>query len=131
MKKLAEDWLVHADKDLKTIVKILDEDYLSNVVAFHSHQCIEKCFKALILLKTGQVSKIHNLLKLFGTVRNHYTLNIDIVLLEEVNETYIDTRYPADLGLTPEGNLSPEKVREFYRFADGLFSQIESIVKKF
>ena len=37
MKKLAEEWLIYADKDLKTIEKILDEEYLTNVAAFHSH----------------------------------------------------------------------------------------------
>ena len=79
-------------------------------------------------MKTGKISKIHNLLKLFGTVRNLYSLEINIEILEEVNDTYIDTRYPADLGLTPEGDLSSEKVGQFHRLAEGLFSQIESIV---
>lgn len=82
----------------------------------------------MILLETGKVSKIHNLLNLFGTVRNHYSLDIDIDLLEEVNETYIDTRYPADLGLTPEGDLSSEKARQFHHLAESLFLQTESIV---
>jgi len=131
MKKLAEEWLAHADKDLKTIIKIIDEEYLSNVTAFHSHQCIEKCFKALILLKTDKVSKIHNLLKLYGTVRNFFSLDVDIVLLEEVNETYIDTRYPADLGLTPEGDLSLKKAQQFYHLARNLFSQTKSIVNEY
>ena len=131
MKKLAEDWLWFADKDLKTISKIVSDDYLSNISAFHSHQCIEKCFKALILLKTGQISKIHNLLSLYGTVRNYYRLEVNIDLLEEVNETYIDTRYPADLGLTPDGGLSVQKAQEFYHFARDLFSQTESLIEKF
>ena len=39
MKKLAEEWLAFADKDLKTILKIINDEYLTNVVAFHSHHC--------------------------------------------------------------------------------------------
>ncbi len=40
MKKLAEEWLKHAEKDLLTIERIIDEEYLTNIVAFHAQQCI-------------------------------------------------------------------------------------------
>ena len=42
MKKLAEEWLRYAEKDLLTIEKIIDEECLTNIIAFHSQQCIEK-----------------------------------------------------------------------------------------
>ena len=57
MKKLAEEWLAFAEKDLLTIEKLLDETELTNIVAFHSHQCVEKAFKAIIVLKTGSIPK--------------------------------------------------------------------------
>ena len=44
MKKLANDWLRFAEKDLLTIEKLLDETELTIIVAFHSHQCVEKAF---------------------------------------------------------------------------------------
>ncbi|MBI9109342.1 MAG: HEPN domain-containing protein [Spirochaetales bacterium] len=128
MKKLAEEWLIHADKDIKTIEKIIDEQYLTNITAFHSHQCIEKSFKALILLKTGNVSKIHNLLKLYGTVRNYFPLDINIEQLQEINETYIDSRYPADLGLLPDGDLSSDKARQFYEETKAIYKQVVEII---
>ena len=93
MKKLAEDWLFFSEKDLLTIEKLLDESELTNIVAFHSLQCVEKAFKSVIALKTGTIPKIHNLLKLYGTVRNHISLQINMLVLEEINETYIDARY--------------------------------------
>lgn len=55
MKKLVKDWLLYAEKDLITITEIIDNNLLFNIVAFHSHQCIEKAFKAVILDKTKEI----------------------------------------------------------------------------
>jgi len=48
MKHLKAGWLESVKSDLDTIEEILGNDQLSHVVAFHSQQCIEKTFKALI-----------------------------------------------------------------------------------
>jgi len=128
MKKLAEEWLKFAEKDLLTIEKLLDEIELTNIVAFHSHQCVEKAFKAIIVLKTGSIPKIHNLLKLYGTVRNHVSIQIEMQILEEINETYIDARYPSDLGLMPYGSISSLKVNEFYQESKSIHDQVLSII---
>lgn len=128
MRKLAEEWLKFAEKDLKAIEFILNEDELTNIAAFHSHQCIEKSFKALIVIKTEQIPRIHNLLKLYGTVRNHISLEINIEHLEQINETYIDSRYPSDIGLLPEGDLSHEKAILFHQEAKNIFTQIKKTI---
>ena len=130
MKKLAEEWLAFAEKDLLTIEKLLDETELTNIVAFHSHQCVEKAFKAIFVLKTGSIPKIHNLLKLYGTVRNHISIQINIHILEEINETYIDARYPSDLGLMPYGSISSSKVKDFYEESKSIKDQIRLIVNE-
>ncbi len=49
MKKLAKEWLKYDQMDLLTIERIIDEEHLTNIVAFHAQQCIEKSFKALIV----------------------------------------------------------------------------------
>jgi HEPN domain-containing protein len=48
MKKVTEEWLKAAKDDLNVIEKIIDYDYLSNIISFHSQQVIEKVFKAVI-----------------------------------------------------------------------------------
>ncbi len=48
MKHITAEWLKSAKSDLDTIEEILSNDQLSHVVAFHSQQCIEKTFKAII-----------------------------------------------------------------------------------
>ena len=45
-------------------------------------------------------------------------------IFKQINETYIDTRYPSDLGLLPEGMPSLEKVRSFYQTAKEIYKQI-------
>jgi len=50
MKKQVEDWVLLADKDLQAAEIIIDDEYpLTNIVAFHCQQAIEKYFKALII----------------------------------------------------------------------------------
>ena len=128
MNKLVKEWLLFAFKDLKTVIKLLDEPDLTNVVAFHSHQCVEKCFKAIICLNTESVPMKHNLLRLYGTVRNYCKLEIDMTLLEEISETYIDARYPSDMGLLPYGSLSTGRANDFYLETKSIYEQIETII---
>ena len=130
MKKLAEEWLKYAYKDLLTIEKILEEENLTNITAFHAQQCIEKSFKSLILLKTGEMPKIHNLLKLYGTVRNYTKISFDMKTLELINETYTDTRYPSELGLLSGGIPSLKMVKRFRETVKVIYDQIKIEVTK-
>ncbi len=124
MDKQVLEWLVFAEKDLLTVEKLLNDELLTNISAFHSHQCIEKLFKAVILHHTKKIPRLHNLLRLYGTVRNYIKLDIEMLFLEEVNETYTDARYPSDLGLMPNGSLSIEKASSFYTNTKHVFDQI-------
>lgn len=130
MKKLSEELLKYAEKDLLTIEKIIDEEYLTNIIAFHAQQCIEKSFKALIYEMTDEIPKIHNLIRLYGTVRNYIQLTLDIEVFKQINETYIDTRYPSDIGLLPEGMPSIEKAKSFYQSAKEIYTQIDKGLRK-
>jgi HEPN domain-containing protein len=51
MKKLVNDWIVLAEKDVKVASIIIEEKYLANIVAFHCQQAIEKYFKAIYFRK--------------------------------------------------------------------------------
>ena len=129
MNELTKEWLNHAEKDLMVIEKILDDENLTNIIAFHSQQCIEKAFKSILIFYTGEIPRIHNLLKLYGMVIEYEKINVDLKLLERINETYINSRYPSDLGLLPNGQPSLKTVKEFYNAAKGIFNQINSKLK--
>ncbi|MDA3852082.1 MAG: hypothetical protein PF447_12565, partial [Spirochaetaceae bacterium] len=61
---------------------------------------------------------------------NYIKLDFNMELLEEINDTYIDTRYPSDLGLLPDGSLSSEHAIDFYKMAKEILNQIEIITEK-
>jgi HEPN domain-containing protein len=130
MNELSKVWLNHAEKDLLVIEKILDDENLTNITAFHSQQCIEKSFKSILCLHTGNIPRIHNILKLYGMISEFVDIEINIKFLERVNETYIDTRYPADIGLQPGGQPSLKTAREFYNTAKQIYLQAEKIINK-
>ena len=70
MKKQAEEWLNAASDDLKVIDKIIDDEILTNMVAFHSQQAIEKSFKSILEEFESKVPRIHNLIKLKEQSKN-------------------------------------------------------------
>ncbi|MCD6374082.1 MAG: HEPN domain-containing protein, partial [Caldisericaceae bacterium] len=48
MKKQTKYWLNLAREDLLVIQKIIDDPTLTNMVAFHAQQAIEKSLKAIL-----------------------------------------------------------------------------------
>jgi HEPN domain-containing protein len=61
MKKATKSWLDFAHRDLEAAKILVDNEYVSNVVLFHSQQCVEKCLKAL--LEENGVPVPHRLLR--------------------------------------------------------------------
>ena len=48
MKNGTKTWLEFAHRDLEAAKLLVGNEYLANVVLFHSQQCVEKCLKALL-----------------------------------------------------------------------------------
>jgi HEPN domain-containing protein len=48
MKAITQKWLEYAKADLINCEQIKNNDFLTNIIAFHSQQKVEKCFKAII-----------------------------------------------------------------------------------
>jgi len=124
MKKQAEEWLNAANEDLKLIEKIIDDETLTNMIAFHSQQAIEKSLKSILEEFESKVPRIHNLIKLKEMTEKYIKFETDKSSLEQVNEIYADTRYPSDVGLIPIGKPSIELAKEFYIFALGIKKEI-------
>jgi HEPN domain-containing protein len=122
-KQQAIEWLNAAKDDLDNISYIIKVEHLTNVVAFHSQQAIEKSFKALIEYKQIHFIKTHNLEKLYHQIKD--IINIDYDKLELINELYIESRYPGDMGLLPEGKPSLADAQEFYAFALSIFDLVK------
>lgn len=48
MKLITKEWLNRAKDDLTVIEEIIDNRHLTNMVAFHAQQTVEKTLKAII-----------------------------------------------------------------------------------
>lgn len=97
MKITTKEWLFAAEDDLISAKKLSDEIRLTNIVAFHCQQCIEKGFKALIEEVDGKSVKSHDLIRLKEMTKIELT-DDDTTMLATINEVYIDSRYPGDMG---------------------------------
>lgn len=126
MKKQTEYWLNSAGDDLMLIQEIIDNEHLTNMVAFHSQQAIEKSIKAVLEEKEGHVPKIHNIITLQGKIENYIELSVDRELFDQINELYIDSRYPMDMGYLPDGKPSKKVAAEFFDIATELHENIRA-----
>jgi len=126
MKKQGENWILLANKDLYAASILLKDDYpLTNIVAFHCQQAIEKYLKAFLIENDIPVIKTHDLIKLNSMINEVKNLGLDERELITINEVYIESRYPGELGLLPDGMPSFEQAKGFLYFAEEVKRVIE------
>lgn len=116
MKDSTKYWLISAEDDLKVIREISSDPDLTNMIAFHAQQCIEKTLKAMIEEKGIFLPKIHDLIKLFDLagieIQNDWHQHITIL-----NDMYLQSRYPGEIGLLPNGKPNQQEAEEFLKTA--------------
>ena len=127
-KKLAIEWLKSSYYDLENIKYIINVEYLTHIIAFHSQQSIEKSFKAIIVFYSNKLPKQHDLLKLHTQIKDYLNIENESIL-EDLNELYIDSRYPGNMGLLPYGKPTIEDAKEFYEFTKGIFDRVCKILE--
>jgi len=127
MKKQVEVWIDFAEKDILTITEIINNHALTNIVAFHCQQAIEKYFKAYILENKKSIIKTHNLLALYGIIKEIIDLDIDEDLLSIVNDIYLESRYPGEIGLLDNGSIPTiEQADQFFNFTKEIQTKIKN-----
>lgn len=126
MTGMAAEWLVRAGEDLATVEKLLDDEGLTNIAAFHAQQCIEKCFKAVIEAAGKPVPRIHDLVRLSALVAEIREIPADETILIELSTVYLDSRYPASTGFLPSGKPDLQDVRRFHQAAVEIYSLMAS-----
>ena len=127
MKPSTNQWLKAASDDLKTIDALANLHELTNIAAFHAQQAIEKSLKAAIEEFERGFVKTHNLQTLISIA--DVALDYNELIIEELDQLYIDARYPGDLGLLPQGKPTIPDAQEYLAQAKTIFNQIHSIIK--
>jgi HEPN domain-containing protein len=125
----SQAWLESAKSDLAVIREIIEKDELTNMVAFHAEQAIEKSFKAILEEKEKIVPKIHDLITLNEKVKMYIKLQFDEEIMKQINEVYVDTRYPSDAGLLPSGKPSKGKAANMKQFAENIYKQVKKYLE--
>ena len=127
MKKQVKDWIFLAEKDLNASEILIKEEYpLTNIIAFHCQQTIEKYLKAILLENDIPLIITHDLIKLNGMIKEIKDLGIDENKLIPINEVYVEARYPGEIGLMPDGVPTNEQAMEFIDFA----KEVKAIIIK-
>jgi HEPN domain-containing protein len=131
MKKQVEAWINFADKDILTVSEIIENPNLTNIVTFHCQQAIEKYFKAFILENEKPLLRIHNLLALYGTIKEIIDFQLDEDLLSIINDIYIESRYPGEIGLLDDGSMpTTEQANKFFIYAKEIGAKIKNELDK-
>ena len=127
MKKQAKAWLDSARDDLGVVEEIINRDDLTHMVAFHCQQAVEKSFKAVLEEYEQAVPRVHDLITLRHQIEKYVRLEVESDLLNQLNELYIDARYPSDFGLLPGGKPPKELAQKMHHLARKICETIEQI----
>lgn len=129
MKEITQQWLDYARADLLSCKNNIEDEFLSNIVAFHSQQTVEKCFKAIFEDKDLKLDRVHNLFKLYSKIETYIDFEIDIEKLELLDKVYTSSRYPSELGVLPFGKPSSEEAEEMFEFAEYIYEKTLKMLK--
>lgn len=125
MRKATAEWLKSAEMDLASVAQIIHLAHLTPVAAFHAQQCMEKCFKAVLEEHSRKVPKDHSTLRLYGLVKELASIEVDLAILTDLDDLYIESRYPGELGLLPGGKPTLEDVQDYFNAARSIYEQVK------
>ena len=100
MNPITEEWFDRGKEDLDVALEIISKEHLTNMVAFHSQQAVEKTLKGIIEEFEIGFVKIHNLERLLGMVRKQMSLDVDLNIIKRLDEVYSNVPH--------YGSLSPD-----------------------
>jgi HEPN domain-containing protein len=123
MKAITQQWIESAKADIKSCENNIKDEFLTNIVAFHAQQTVEKCFKAIIEENGLKLERVHNLFKLHSKIEIFLNFEIDIEKLELLDKVYTTSRYPGEVGLMPFGKPNTKEVTEMYEFAKYIYEK--------
>lgn len=127
MKETTHEWILAAEEDLMAAKMIANVERLTNLAAFHCQQCVEKCLKSVIENQDKPFLKSHDLIRLNEIAEVPLSAE-ETELFEIINEVYIDSRYPGDTGLLPQGKPTIKEIGQFIAFCDSFIKKISIMI---
>jgi HEPN domain-containing protein len=95
---VAREWIFKAEEDFQSAVHLLKVGKAcpTATIGFHAQQCIEKYMKALLVIKSIEFPKTHDIEKLVGLLPLDVVINLPIAEQRTLSIYGTVTRYPGD-----------------------------------
>ena len=122
---MAQEWIRAAEDDIAAIDAMINDDNLTNIVAFHAQQAVEKALKAVIESRRESIPRKHDLLLLYSKVSGSIIIEDDSIL-DTLNQLYTEARYPSDFGLLPHGKPTRADAKIMADFAKNIVSRVKT-----
>lgn len=68
-------------------------------------------------------------MELYERAKASLDINLDEALVDTLDKLYIDSRYPGEFGLLPDGKPTMEDARTFYRFAQEIHASVSEMLQ--
>ncbi len=130
MKVTTQQWLDYAQTDLRSCENNLHDAFVTNIVAFHAQQTVEKAFKALIEERGLTIPKVHNLIRLHSVIEQFLCAQIDSLELDALDSVYTSSRYPGDVGMFSTGKPTQTESKELYESAKKIYEIVVQTIEK-
>jgi len=119
-------WLSIAESDLLTAKLIIGQkDILPSISVYHSHQCVEKALKFVLISKQLPIPKIHNLNYLLNQATTAFPLFEKYGdACATLNEFLPKLRYPTG------DQLTTADAQDCFRIAKMIFEDVKTLVKE-
>ncbi len=120
-------WVIKAEHDLRTARSVLkDTDPITDTGSFHCQQCIEKCFKAVLVSRLKHIHKSHYLpFLLEECLEVESGLSIFMETAERLYRYAITSRYPDDWR-----EISLEEAQEALRRAEEVYAFVTDLLNE-
>ena len=123
-KEISLELLRESYANLIVIDEIVHIEYLSHMVGFHSHQSIEKSFKAILEFHSKNIPIKRDLVHLRYLVSEYIKVN-NMDILEDLNMLYRDSKYPTHFRrLLKSHKPTLKNAKEFYIFSNNIFNKV-------
>ena len=76
------------------------------------------------------IPKVHNLIRLHALAEPFLLEEIDLSELDLLDNVYINSRYPVDIGMTGSGKPTLDESKELFGIAKSLYAQILKAIEK-
>jgi HEPN domain-containing protein len=102
-----EEWLLHAQSDLKLAKLGLNQDVLPGQICFHAQQAVEKAVKAVLLFNKVDFPLTHDLEELLDTLEiAGIPVPSELSDVGALTPYAVETRYPGYWGEISENDVS-------------------------